>query len=47
MGTETQYLIGPGAKFLKAIVSISFDVNGSPVGIGEIKKIFFLFISAT
>ncbi len=38
MGTETWYLIGPGAKLQKTAVSIRFDVNGSAIGTGEIKK---------
>ncbi len=38
MGTETQYLIGPGAKLWKTGVSISSDVNGSAIITGEIKK---------
>ncbi len=38
MGTETWYLIGPGAKLWKTRVSISSDVNGSAIGTGEIKK---------
>ncbi len=38
MGTETQYLIGPGAKLWKTGVSISSDVNGSAIGTGKIKK---------
>ncbi len=38
MGTETRYLIGPGAKLWKTEVSISSDINGSAVCTGEIKK---------
>ncbi len=38
MGTETRYLIGPGAKLRKTRVSISSDVKGSAIGAGEIKK---------
>ncbi len=38
MGTETRYLIGPGAKLWKTGVSISSDVIGSAIGTGEIKK---------
>ncbi len=38
MGTETQYLIGLGAKLWKTGVWISSDVIGSAVGTGEINK---------
>ncbi len=38
MGTETRYLIGLGAILWKTGVSISFDINGSAIGTGEIKK---------
>ncbi len=38
MGTETRYLIGPGAKLWKTGVSLSADINGSAIGTGEIKK---------
>ncbi len=34
MGTETQYLIGLGAKLWNNEVSISSDVNGSAIGTG-------------
>ncbi len=46
MGTETRYLIGPGAKLWKTGVSISSDVNGSAIGTGEIKKthIYYCYI---
>ncbi len=38
MGTQTLYLIGPGAKLWKTGVSISSDVNGSALSTKEIKK---------
>ncbi len=44
MGTQTLYLICPGAKLWKTGVSISSDVNGSALGTEEIKKITHTFI---
>ncbi len=45
MGTETRYLIGPGAKLWKTGVSISSDVIGSAIGTGEIKKTHIHLVS--
>ncbi len=36
--------MGPRAKLLKTIVSISSNITCSVIGTGEIKKIDFLFI---